>query len=65
MRILPVSDPRHTTVTVSDGHDDSVLICDGIEPLQAIALADALAPPAEFLAVCAIEEEDLSAAGRR
>jgi len=57
--------PRHATVTVSDGHDGSVLVGDGIEPLQAIALANALAAPAEFLAVCAIEEEELSAAGRR
>jgi hypothetical protein len=65
MRTLPVSDPPDTTVTVSDGHNGSVLVGDGIEPLQAIALANAPAPPEKFPAVCAIEEKDLSAAGRR
>lgn len=63
MRVLRVSDPCETTVTVSDGHDSAVLVGDGVEPLQAITLANALGPSTELLAVRALEEDELPTAG--
>ena len=55
------SDARERTVAMADSDDRPLLVGDGIELLQVIALADALASTTELLSVCALEEDDLAA----